>query len=231
VGFEVDILEREESYKRRVNRLLTLIGIVVVLGIGAGVYLNHRQAVKTRQAEEAAADAKRRAEVAAARAAYSADSASAHTRLIEFMEKYDAEKAQGAALFLIDLPQNRSVASFLDEVWSDYAKTVDPNITESGKRDLFRLKYIDAMNLAWYNDKGQLIWKGEHRPTAIIVPELRFKVTEVEMMQTTFPQVARAQIDAGIKTSEEEEEPEALPAATDSTSAAAEGIGETASAP
>jgi hypothetical protein len=231
VGFEVDILEREESYKRRVNRLLTIIGIVVLVAVAAGIYVNHRQAVTLRKAEEAAAESKRQAEIAAMRAAYSADSASAHTRLTEFMEKYHAEKTQGAPLFLIDLPANRSVPSFLQEVWDDYAQAVDPDITDTEKRDLFRLKYIDAMNLTWYNSKGQLVWKGEHRPHAIIVPELRFKVTEVEMMQTSFPQVARAQVDAGLKLDEEAEEQETGPAPPDSTEAAIESLGESTTAP
>jgi len=231
VGFEVDILEREESYKRRINRMLTLIGIVALAAVIGGFYLLHRQEVATREAEAAAEQMRLQAEIAARRAVYSADSASAFNRLAAFMDKYKAEKAQGAALFLIDLPSNRSVPNFLEEVWDDYAKTVDPKITEEGKRDLFRQKYIDAMNLTWYNSKGQMVYEGEHRPNAILVPELKFKVTEVEMLQTTFPQVARAQVDAGLKMSEEEMEEETVPAATDSSAAASEILGETASAP
>ena len=232
MGFEVDILEREESYKRRINRMVTLIGVVVLLAVGGGYYALSRQAKNLEKAEEAAAETKRQAEIAALRATYSADSASAHTRFSAFMEKYKAEKVQGASIFQIKLPSNRSVNSFLEEVWDDYAKTVEPGITEAAKRDKFRLHYIDAMNVAWYNSRGRIDWRGEQRPNSILVPELKFKLTEVEMQKTTFPQVARAQVEAGIKVSEEEDlegTDDMMPADSDSLQASS--LGETAANP
>jgi hypothetical protein len=148
-----------------------------------------------------------------------------------FMDKYKAEKAQSASIFLVELPSNRSVASFLDEVWTDYANAVEPGISEAAKIDLFRLNYVDAMNLAWYNKNGTLDWKGEHRPHAVLVPEIKFRLTQVEMQKTTFPMVARAQTDAGIKIPAVDESGpgEMVPAAMDSLDA--ESLDETASTP
>lgn len=232
MGFEVDILEREESYKRRISRMVTLIGVVVLLAVGGGYFALHRQAKNLSKAEQTAAEMKVQAEIAALRAAYSADSASAHTRFSEFMDKYKAEKIQGMSIFLIALPSGRSVGSFIEEVWDDYSRTVQPGITEAAKIDMFRLHYIDAMNLAWYNSKGNIEWKGEQRPTAILLPEIKFKLTEVEMQKTTFPQVARAQIDAGIKVPKEGD-PEGSDGMSpaDSDSLQAESLDETAAVP
>ena len=230
MGFEVDILERQESYKRRVNRMLTLIGITVALAVGGGFFMLDRQEKATIKAEADAEESKRLAEIATQRAAYSADSASAYNRLAEFMNKYKAEKAQGASLFLIKLPDGRSPSTFLAEMWDDYAETVEPGIDQSGKLDLYRLRYVDAMNQTWANSQGKLVWQGEHRPNSVLVPELKFKFTYVEMLKTTFPQVARAQEAAGIRVLDvEEEDVDSIPVDSDST--ATQDLGETAAAP
>jgi len=231
VGFEVDILEREENYKRRINRMVTLIAVAVLLAVGGGYYALSLQSKNLAKAEATAAAMKQQAEYAALRATYSADSASAHTRFSEFVEKYKAEKAQGASIFLINLPSNTSVASFVGQVWDDYANVVQPGISQAEKIDMFRRHYVDAMNLTWYNSSGSLDWRGEHRPKAILVPELKFKLTDVEMLKTTFPQVARAQADAGIKVIEEDLEDEMTPVDADSLISEGESLGETASAP
>jgi hypothetical protein len=230
VGFEVDILEREESYKRRVNRMLTLIGITVALAVAGGFYMLDRQEKATIEAEAQAEKSKRLEEIAKQRAAYSADSTSAYNRLADFMDKYKAEKAQGASLFLIKLPDGKSTSAFLTEVWDDYAEAVEPGIDEQAKLDLYRLRYVDAMNQTWANSQGKLVWHGDHRPNSILVPELKFKFTHVEMLKTTFPQVARAQETAGIRVLDvEEEDIDSIPVDSDST--ATEDLGETAAAP
>jgi len=224
VGFEVDILEREESYKRRVNRMLTLIGVTVALAVGGGFFMLDRQETATLKAEADAETSRHLAEIATQRAAYSADSTSAYNRLANFMDKYKVVKAEGAPLIFIKLPNGRSTSDFLTEVWDDYAETFEPGIEESDKIDLFRLRYVDAMNQTWTNPAGKLVWQGEQRPNAILLPELKFKFTRVEMLRTSFPQVARAQETAGIRVTEVEEEDvegDGLPAEGDSTTTTA----------
>ena len=230
MGFEVDILEREENYKRRVNRMLTLIVVTVGLAVGVGFFMLDRQEKATLKAEATAEESKRLAEIAALRAAYSADSSGAINRFTAFMDKYKAEKVQGAPLFLIKLPASKSPAGFLEKVWDDYANTVEPEIIDADKMDLYRVSYIDAMNQMWPNSAGRLVWQGEHRPNSVVLPEFKFKFTSVEMMKTTFPQVARAQGLAGIRVIEtEEDDAETVPA--DSDSSATAGLDNTAAAP
>lgn len=203
---ELDWLEREERYKTRISRTLVLTSIAAVLFFGSGFYILHRQ----RQAREVA---RQEASMAAALAErqrqldeIAADSTAAAQRLIDFNEQYKAEVLEGAQVVLVPVPSGANLTRFLQNAWLDYARIVEPEITEDDAREWYHSHYVDVMNMAWYNSAGHLAWEGDLRPKSVLFPELRQRSTEMDFLKPSFTQVVRGQHEAGLRVEEAPEE-------------------------
>ena len=97
----------------------------------------------------------------------------AATRLAAFREKYGSQPLEGAPIVMVPLPYNAAVPRFLQEVWEAYTHVVDPQLTPEQQREEFGMRYVDVMNLAFYNSANQIVWQGEMRPQALLLPDLR----------------------------------------------------------
>jgi hypothetical protein len=97
------------------------------------------------------------------------------------------------------------VQAFIREVWDAYTHTVDPNVPDEERRAWFSRYYADVMNRCWFNSAGTLLWQGEQRPSAVLMPEIKQRGTGIEIQKPTFPQIVRAQETAGIRVIEENE--------------------------
>ena len=205
MSFEVDLLQREERYRSRVNRLLAVLAVVVGGGLGTAFWWTHRQEQAAIKAAAAAEEATQLAAVERARMAFSADSAAAATRLQEFKTLYAVEAVPGSPIFTIPMASGQPVQAFIREVWDAYTHTVNPNAPDDEQRAWFSRYYADVMNRCWFNSAGTLLWQGEQRPTAVLLPEVKQRGTEIEIQKPTFPQIVRAQETAGIRVIEENE--------------------------
>jgi hypothetical protein len=198
-------MEREERYKSGVVRTLVVIGMVSVLFFGAGFWVLHRQQQATERAEAEAEQAALLAEAARLRAEYAADSTAAAGRLADFRHNYEVEELEGAPIFLVPIPGNKSVQRFIDQVWSDYMRVMDPDVSDEAIRHGFDLRYINIMNRATYNSRGRIVWNGEMRPTAVVLPSMKQRGTELDFEKPSFAQIIRGQESAGVRIIEEEE--------------------------
>lgn len=212
MSFEVDILEREERYRSRVKRTVVILAVLVGSGLATGLWVRHREAVAARKAAAEAETAAQLAELERLQAAFTADSTAVANRLQDFRIHYEAVSEPGNPVMSVPLPSREPVLGFIRTVWNDYAATIKPDATEEEKRSWFNRYYVDVMNRCWYNSAGTLVWQGEQRPFAVLLPELRQRGLEVEVQKATFPQIVRAQESAGIRVLE----PEEMPAGADS---------------
>jgi hypothetical protein len=205
MSFEVDLLEREERYRARLNRLLAVLAVLIGGGLGAGFWWSHRQEQVAIKAAAAAKEAADRAAFERLQMEFSADSTAAADRLQAFKTQYAAEPVPGSPILIVQLPTSKPVQPFIREVWDAYASTVDPDAPDDARRGWFRRYYVDVMNRRWFNSAGNLTWEGEQRPTGVLVPEIKQRGTELEIQKPTFPQIVRAQEQAGIRLLEENE--------------------------
>ncbi len=212
---ELDWMEREERYRTRLTRMLVLLSLLAAAFFGTGFWLLDRQKKATELAEAEAAQAALVAEAAAARAAYSADSTAAVQRLTDFQSNYTIEVLEGAPVLMAKIPRGRGVTGFLESVWSEYVRAVEPNADDERKRLLFRVHYVDVMNRAWYNSRGRLSWEGDNPPTHVLLPDTRQRGKDFEFEKPSFAQIVRGQEAAGIRIIEEQEfDPDAIPEET-----------------
>jgi hypothetical protein len=196
---ELDWLQREERYRQRFGRTFVVIAILAALFLGVGSWkLQGRQ----KAAEQAAAQEKARIlrdETAKQRAAFVADSTAAATRVAAFREKYGAQPLEGAPIFMVPLPFKASVPRFLQEVWEAYTHAVDPTLTPDQQREEFGVRYVDVMNLAYYNSANQIVWQGEMRPQALLLPDVRQRGKDLDWEKPSFPQIVRGQETVGLR--------------------------------
>lgn len=202
---ELEWMEREERYKTGVVRTLILISVIVTVFFGAGFWVLHRQQVATQKAEAEAEEAALLAEAARVRAEFAADSSAAANRLADFRHNYEVEDLEGAPVYLVPLPRNKSVQRFIAQVWADYMRVFDPEMSDEQIRNQFELHYINVMNNAVYNSRGAIVWDGEMRPTAVILPSMKQRGRDLEFEKPSFAQIIRGQESAGIRILEEEE--------------------------
>ncbi|MFQ5601229.1 MAG: hypothetical protein ACE5G2_11845 [Candidatus Krumholzibacteriia bacterium] len=212
--FELDWLEREERYKTRITRILTSLTMLVAVLLGVGMWVKHRQEQAISRAAAEAQEMARLAEIARERAAYAADSVATAERLAAFIEAYGAESAEGAPILVVRLPARSSVGRYLRQVWSDFARVIEPEVGADDQRAWFKRRYVDVMNRAWYDSAGGLVWEGEMRPEAILIPAAKQKGKDLVFEKPTFNQIVRAQEIAGIRPLEEPEMLEGDPSLT-----------------
>ena len=212
---ELEWMEREERYRTRLTRALVLMSLLAAAFFGTGFWFLDRQQKATELAEAEAAQAALLAEAAAARAAYSADSAATMQRITDFRAAHPHRNLEGAPVVLVEIPRGRNVTGFLSATWDEYVLAVEPHADADRKRLLFKLYYVDVMNRAWYNSRGNLVWEGENRPTAILLPSTRQRGKDVEFEKPSFAQIVRGQEAAGIRIIDEEEMLEDPDAVTD----------------
>ena len=206
MSLELDWLEREERYRRRVVRLMW---IFVILAGGLLIWsaVSHSRTQKRNaRAATAAAEAALLAEEKRVRDAFSADSLAAATRLVRFQDKYKPAPVENSPVLAVTVPVGMPVRSFLEQVWSDYARVVEPQATAVRESEMFRQYYLDIMN------------DGPLRPKAILLPPLKQDKTNIVVDRPTFPEMTRAQVAVGYR------EPPPEPAA-DSLAAAAAAAG------
>jgi hypothetical protein len=169
--------------------------------------VSHSRAQKRNaKATAAAAEAARLAEEKRVRDAFSADSLAAATRLTRFMDKYQPAPVENSPVLAVPIPVGMPVRSFLEQVWSDYTRVVEPQATSERESELFRQYYLDIMN------------DGPLRPTAILLPPLKQDKTNIVVDRPGFPAITRAQVAVGYR-----EPPPEAPA--DSLAAAAAAAG------
>ena len=187
MGTELDWLEREERYRRRVTRLVTLSVVVVGVLVGVTGYLHNKQ---VKQARAAAQKAQVEAQAAAAkrlRDAHAAESTAVATRLSRFISRYSATPVQGAPILQVPLPSGVGVNEFVGRVWSDYAQMIDPRVTAEQRAQWFKQYYLDVMNDATL------------RPTAILVPAVQQDSVTLEIQRPSFTDIAQAQVSVGMR--------------------------------
>lgn len=187
MSLELDWLEREERYRQRVTRLLTVAVILVAALLGTGFYLRSRHVKSMREAAARAAQEQQRERVRRQREQFAADSTAAADRYKSFKEDYRTEPLEGLPLLAVPLPSGQPVRSFLERAWADYVQVIDPNATSDESITWFRQNYTDVMN------------DGPLRGRAILLPKLEQKGTMLEIEKSTFTQITRAQIEVGMR--------------------------------
>jgi hypothetical protein len=204
MSLELDWLEREERYRRRVVRLIWIF-LILAGGLLSWSVVSHSRAEK-RAAKQtaAAAEAARLAEEKRARDAVTSDSTAAANRLARFMEKYKVAPIENTPLLQVPLPAGVPVHAFVETVWTEYARVLDPLTTAEQTSLLFREHYVDVMN------------DGPLRPSAILLPPMKQQKTTLSIDKVSFPAITRGQVTVGWR------EPLPEPAA-DSLKAAAAG--------
>jgi hypothetical protein len=84
-------------------------------------------------------------------------------------------------------------------------RVMDPDVSDEAIRHGFDLRYINIMNRATYNSRGRIVWNGEMRPTAVVLPSMKQRGTELDFEKPSFAQIIRGQESAGVRIIEEEE--------------------------
>ena len=154
------------------------------------------------KATVAAAEAARAAEEKRVRDAFSADSAATATRLAHFFTKYAAAPIENSPLLQVPVPVGMPVRSFLEQVWSDYARVIDPQVTAERENELLHQYYVDIMN------------DGPLRPTAILLPPMKQDKTKIVVERPSFPAITRGQVAVGWREPPPEPLADSLAAAT-----------------
>jgi hypothetical protein len=189
MGLELDWLEREERYRRRVVRLMTAIAVLSGLGIGTAAILRARHAKQQNVRAAQAAAAAREAAAKAERAAYVADSTAVAARLSGFLDRHAAARIEGSSLFMAPLAAGQSIHPTVQRLWSEWALVVDPQATAVQQSEWYRQYFVDVMN------------DGPLRGRAVLLPgiETQNRGLEFVFVRPTFTEITAAQIHVGMR--------------------------------
>jgi hypothetical protein len=187
MGVELDWLEREERYRRRVLRMMVIAVVLVGGVILAFAYTRGRALKQQRAAAAQQAMAKREADAQARRAQFVADSTATANRLAEFMRVHGASPLLDLPILMIPLPPGVSADALARRVWTEYARVADPSVSAATESDWYRLYYVDLMN------------SGPLRGRGILLPAMRQDNTTLVIRKPSFTDITRAQIEVGMR--------------------------------
>lgn len=192
MGLELDWLEREERYRRRVLRFMT-VGFLVVAALVGTLAITRARAVRRAQAERArAAEAARAAEVKRQRDAFVADSSATANRLAGFLGRHGALPLEGLPFIEVPLPADLPVRSHVERLWTEYARVVDPSTTAEQEEVWFRQYYVDVLN------------DGPLRGRSVLLPAVHQSGTQLGFEHYGFAEITRAQVAVGAREEVEE---------------------------
>jgi hypothetical protein len=187
MGLELDWLEREERYRRRVLRLM-IIGIVLVGGTIAVLgYLGGQRKQASIAAAGREAVAAREAEAKRARELFVADSTAAANRYNGFVQRHGALVLETLPLLQVPLPRGQSTAAFGRSLWSEYVRVADPKVTPEQEVDWYRQYYVDLMN------------DGPLRGTAALLPTMKQSGTSFVLDKPSFSDITQGQVLVGMR--------------------------------
>lgn len=182
MAFELDWLEREERYRRRVGRLLGAAILLVVAGVTTIVVLHGRADKVRRAAAVAAADAARIAEEQRVRAQFVADSTDAAQRFETFLTKYKAEIVPATPILEVPLPPGTGAPAYARQLWPEYARIASPQATDAEVESRFKQYYVDILN------------NGPLRGRAALLPAIDQKGKDLSILRPSFVSIAAAQV-------------------------------------
>ncbi len=187
MGLELDWLEREERYRRRVLRML-IVGVVIV-GAFAGTagFMRAKAIAESKVAATRRADAERAAAKQRERDAFVADSSAAANRYAEFSRLHGATPIAGVHLLAVPLPPGASVPALVERLWTEYARVADPQVSASQASEWFRQFYVDVMN------------DGPLRGRAVLLPSMQQNGTKFIIEKSPFSEITHAQIEIGMR--------------------------------
>lgn len=187
MGLELDWLEREERYRRRVVRLMGGALLVVGIVIGVAAYMGSKRDKASRAASAQAAATAREAAAKAKRDAFVADSSAAANRYAGFLQRYGAVQVETLPLLEIPLARGRPSQPFVRQLWSEYVRVLDPKAGSQEEAEWYRQYYVDLMN------------DGPLRGRAVLLPSSKLDVTRLVMQKPNFTDITRAQIVVGMR--------------------------------
>jgi len=201
MGLELDWLEREERYRRRVVRLMG-IGLVLVATVAITFVVTRGRAEKSIKAAAAqAAEKERLAAIQRKRDAFVADSSATANRYATFLRTYNATAIENSPLLQIPLPAGMGIVPFVQKLWPEYAHVVDPQLSADQEREWYRQYYIDVMN------------EGPLRPRAVLLPALEQQSTKLVFRKATFTDITLGQVTVGMREAPQEVLPDSTLAA------------------
>src|SRR5262249_2863155 len=187
MGLELDWLEREERYRRRVLRML-IAGIVIVGGAAGTIgFLRARTAADAKlAAAKRDADA-RDAAKKAQRDAWVADSTATANRYAEFLRVHAAKPIASSPLLTIPLPAGAAVPALVQRLWTEYARVADPQVSAEQESEGFRPFYIQLLN------------DGPLRGRGVLLPAMKQDGTKATIQKASFLDITHAQIEIGMR--------------------------------
>ena len=192
MSLELDWLEREERYRRRVNRLMTVFVILVAVLVGTGAYLRSKHSKESREAAARAAEQQRLAEARRQREQFTAVSTAAAERYASFKEAQQATPLEELPFLQIPLPPGQPVRPFVERLWTEYVRVVDPQATSEQEITWGRQNFIELLN------------DGPLRGRAVLLPILEQSGTKLEIHSTSFSLITKAQVAVGMREPPEE---------------------------
>jgi len=187
MGVELDWLEREERYRRRVIRMLVVAAVLVGGAILVTSWMRTRAHRLRRAAEAQQMIAKRDAEAEARRAQFVADSSATANRLAEFIRVHGATPMAEVPILMVPLPPGVGATALAQRVWTEYARVADPAVSAATESDWYRLYYVDLMNA------------GPLRGRAVLLPAMRQSGTALTIIKPSFSDITRAQVEVGMR--------------------------------
>jgi hypothetical protein len=187
MGLEIDWLEREERYRRRILRLMTGAAVLVGVLLAIFAYTGSRREKKARVAAAQAAAEAREAEAQRRRDAFVADSSAVANRIAAFNNTYKPAQIEALPLVEIPLPSGQPRPAFVRRLWSEYVRVLDPQASAEQEAELYKQYYVELMN------------DGPLRGRSILLPTLKQDGTKVSMEKPSFTDITRGQIVVGMR--------------------------------
>ena len=187
MSLELDWLEREERYRQRVTRLLTVFVIVVGALVGTGAYLRSKHSKEAREAAARAAEQQRLDAERRQREQFTADSSAVADRYAGFIQAYQAEPLEGLPFLAIPLPAGQPARPYVERLWTEYVRVIDPAATSSQEIAWYRQNFIGVLN------------DGPLRGRAVLLPVLDQRGTTLEIHKTSFTQITKGQVEVGMR--------------------------------
>lgn len=182
MAFELDWLEREERYRRRVGRLVVASIVLVAGGLTTVAVLGGRADKARRAAAASAVEAARIAEERRVRAQFVADSTDAAQRVERFIVEYQGEFVPATPIMAVPLPLGKGATAYARELWPTYARIAMPKATDAEVEGAFQQYYVDILN------------NGPLRGRAALLPAIDQKGKELSLLRPSFVSIAAAQV-------------------------------------
>lgn len=187
MGLELDWLEREERYRRRLVRLLVVAVTLVGVSVLVFAMMRGRAAKAALMAEGQRRVAARDAEMLARKQQFTADSSATANRLAEFIRVHGASPMADLPILMVPLPPGVAAPALAQRVWTEYARVADPTVSAAVESDWYRLYYVDVMN------------EGPLRGRAVLLPAMRQSGTTLQILKPSFSDITQAQVAVGMR--------------------------------